>query len=84
LVGDHLAGDGKTANLFFTVYCFHQLSGQRFSGENLVSLLARTKRLEKRRSLFLVAYLVDVEDLRPEQYGGGVKVGFTLNKGGKT
>jgi hypothetical protein len=34
-------------------YCFHPLTGQRFSGEHLGSLLAGTSILEKKKRVFL-------------------------------
>jgi hypothetical protein len=56
--------------LFFG-YCFHLLTGQRFSGEHLGSFLAGTRRLEKRRRVFLGVDFEDMMDLRPDQLGGG-------------
>jgi hypothetical protein len=54
-------------------YCFHQLTGQRFSRENLSSFLAGTRRWEKRR-VFLGADLENVKDLSLDQFGGGAKL----------
>jgi hypothetical protein len=43
-------------------YCFHQLTGQRFSGEHVGSFLAGTRRLEKKRRI-IVTRIAAVESI---------------------
>ncbi len=64
----------------FRLYCFHQVTGQCFPGENLSSFLAGTRRLEKKRRVLLGADLrYDGSETRPTCRRD--KVDFSLNKG---
>jgi hypothetical protein len=53
----------------FWLYCFQQLTGQRFLGEHFGFFLAATRRLEEKIKIVLGVDFEDVMDLRPDERG---------------